>query len=158
MAVQKVVKHPNEILRKKTRQLTLDDLHSSETKKLIRDMRETMFNQNGIGIAANQIGVDLNLALVRTEPEPTVLVNPKIIQRSWKKETMEEGCLSIPGVFGTMKRSYSIEVENTTLSGEKKRLKASGLFARVIQHEIDHLNGKLFIDGADKITRGTIPQ
>ena len=82
------------------------------------------------------------------------LINPKITRRSWKKDVVEEGCLSIPQVFGTVKRPVKIWVSTQDLNGQKVKFTANGMFARVIQHEVDHLNGILFIDKVSQITGG----
>ena|SRR3989339_334222 len=122
-------------------------------KKLTQDMEETMFETNGVGLAAPQIGKNMSLALVRLNVETkseTILVmaNPEIIETSGDMIDMEEGCLSLPGKWGTVPRHSSLTVAFQNVRGEKQVLCLEGFNARIVQHEVDHLNGKLFIDRA----------
>lgn len=146
--------YPDPILREKTRELSVEEIKSKETEMLLSDMDATMEAENGIGLAAPQIGLSIRLAIVKTDDGVLPLVNPKILKRSWKKATGEEGCLSIPQVFGTVKRSLNITVQIQDKTGAIVKFRASGLLARVIQHEVDHLDGVLFIDRAKEITAG----
>jgi len=119
-------------------------------------MIEACREANGIGLAAPQIGKSIRLCIINLENvglEPFALINPKIVKKSWKKNEMEEGCLSIPGVFGIVKRPAKIKVKAQNLNGEEKTFDADGLLARVIQHEVDHLDGILF---TSKIIRKTL--
>ena len=121
-------------------------------------MIEACRKANGIGLAAPQIGKSIRFCIINLEHlglAPFALVNPKVTKKSWKKVEMEEGCLSIPGVFGIVKRPQKITVEAQNLDGEKHKFKAEGLLSRVIQHEIDHLDGILF---TSKILRRTEPK
>lgn len=121
-------------------------------QKLVRDMRETMVHADGIGIAAPQVGSDLRLAIVAAPNEAEcVIVNPKILRRSWRRWGMDEGCLSVPGKFGPVRRSWKIRVRYTDLEGAVHEEDVEGMLARVFQHEIDHLEGVLFIDKAKKV-------
>ena len=97
-------------------------------------------------MAGPQIGELKRIFIAVIDGTPQVYINPKITKKSWLKKTMEEGCLSVPGVYGKVKRPASIEVEYLDLSGEKRNIKASKFNARVMQHEMDHLDGVLFID------------
>ncbi len=146
-----ILKHPNDILRKKSTPVT--DVAVSDIQKLIANMIDTMYAAKGIGIAAPQIGHSKRVIIVKTEDEPLALINPVIIKKSFRKESGEEGCLSIPGIFGTVRRYKKITVEALDTHGNKVTFEASDLFARVIQHEIDHIDGILFIDRAKKIYR-----
>lgn len=146
--------YPDPILRQKTRELTNEEIKSSEIHQLILDMALTMDAENGVGLAAPQIGHSIRLAIIKTDEGPLALINPYIKKKSWKKELGEEGCLSIPKVFGEVKRYLSIDVETLDRDGKKVNFTAKGFFARVIQHEIDHLDGVLFIDKTKKITAG----
>lgn len=154
MAIIPVEKGPkNKILRGESKKVKKAD---KKLKKLIQDMEETMFDLNGVGIAAPQVGVNLRLALARlnvdTDHEIIVaLINPEIIKPSDEMLDLEEGCLSLPGQWGNVKRHASLTVKFENVKGEKQTLFLEGFNARVIQHEVDHLNSMLFIDRADYI-------
>lgn len=130
---------------------------TSEIRLLIRDMRKVMRESGGIGLAANQVGVDLQIFVVELYYTPVkegkffAFINPKIISRSGTEDEREEACLSLPGVTGAVKRSKRILVEGLNELGKRVKIKTEGFLARVFQHEIDHLNGVLFIDKAKKI-------
>ncbi len=148
----KIITIPNPILTKKTAIVKVVD---SSIKKLAADMIETCRKVGGIGLAAPQVGFSIRLCIINLEHmgvPPFVLINPKITKKSWKKIEMEEGCLSIPGVFGIVKRPLKIRLAAQNLQGEKHAFDADGMIARVIQHEIDHLDGILF---TSKISRRT---
>lgn len=150
----KVVKIPNPILNKKTALVKSFDQGLAD---LVSEMIETCRHANGIGLAAPQIGKSIRVCIINLEHlglPPFALVNPKIVKRTWKKIVMEEGCLSIPGVFGTVKRPVKVTVEAQNLKGEKNNFVADGLLSRVIQHEIDHLDGILFTSKIIKLTSG----
>jgi len=138
-----VLKYPNKILKKKSKEVK--DI-TPEIKELVLDMEKTMLKNKGIGLAAPQIGALERIVLIQIGKEPAVFINPKIIKKSKEKEIMEEGCLSFPGIFLEIKRPREIEVEALNLTGEKVLLKTEGLLSRIFQHEIDHLDGILFID------------
>ena len=121
---------------------------------LVRDLRETMLAANGIGLAAPQVGVALRVIVVKTDDGWLGLINPVIVESSHRWESGEEGCLSIPGVFGLVRRSFRIRVTARSPVGEPVRFATEGLLARVLQHEVDHLNGILFIDRLDRFTAG----
>ncbi len=115
--------------------------------KLIRDMEETMFAEDGVGIAATQVGVKLKLALMLLDGKKTVpILNPEIIAHSKTMNEGEEGCLSLRGEWGKVDRYDEVTLRFLTPKGETRTLKLTGFNARVAQHEIDHLNGILFID------------
>jgi len=140
---RKIVEYPNQILRRKCSEIkeVTDDI-----KKLAQDLKEIMMKEDGIGLAAPQIGESKRLIAVFFEGKPEVFLNPKILHKSRKKDLMEEGCLSFPGLFLKISRSKEVELEFVDLAGLKKKMKLEGLSARVFQHEIDHLDGILFID------------
>jgi len=119
-----------------------------EIKGLILDMLETMAAGNGIGLAAPQVGQPLRIIVARPDlaGKAIALINPKIIKKSFRKEAMEEGCLSLPGTYISVKRAKKITVEGLDIKNNQTRLKASGLWARVIQHEIEHCDGVLISD------------
>jgi peptide deformylase len=128
-------------------------------RRLIDDLFETMYAAKGVGLAANQVGIAQRVAVVDTggeTPDPLVLVNPMIVERGEETETAEEGCLSIPEIFGDVERPVSIVVEATDRAGTPFRLEASGYRARAIQHEVDHLDGVLFLDHLSAVKRGLL--
>lgn len=138
-----VLKYPNKILKKKSKEI---EEITPEIKELVLDMEKTMLKNKGIGLAAPQIGALERIVLIQISREPAAFINPKIVKKSKEKEIMEEGCLSFPGIFLEIKRPREIEVEALNLTGEKVLLKTEGLLSRIFQHEIDHLDGILFID------------
>ncbi|PIT89585.1 peptide deformylase [Candidatus Kuenenbacteria bacterium CG10_big_fil_rev_8_21_14_0_10_36_11] len=146
-----IITHPNPILRQKARELTREDILNPKFKKLMADMAETMLKKDGFGLAAPQINQSIRLVTVNNNGEIAVFLNPKILKKSWRKNIAEEGCLSIPNVFLPIKRHSTITLEFLNLAGDKQILKTKDLLARVLQHEIDHLDGILFIDKAEKI-------
>jgi peptide deformylase len=149
-----IVKVPNPILTKKTELIKKID---ADLLKLVDDMVAACKKANGIGLAAPQIGKSIRLCIIDLEHmglKPFALVNPIIKKKSWKKTDMEEGCLSIPGVYGIVKRPKKITVKAKNLNGEDVTFDADGLLARVIQHEVDHLDGILFTSKIIKETSG----
>jgi len=149
MAVLPIITYPNPILEKKTEKIT--DPNTPKIKELILDMLETMQHiQNAIGLAAPQVGQSVSLCIIKTEGKTHILINPKIKSRSWKKEICEEGCLSFPGQYIPIKRNAKVKIEALNRNGEKITLKGEGLLARAFQHEIDHLNGILYITKEEK--------
>lgn len=126
---------------------------SKEMRALIEDMKVTVRKAPGVGLAATQVGKNLMLCVINLEQfgvEPFALLNPKVVSRSIKKDTMEEGCLSIPGHYFKVKRPAKVEVEGYSEEGRKIIIKADKFLAKVLQHEIDHLNGILIADKAEK--------
>ncbi len=119
---------------------------ADEIKKFAGDMIEIMIESQGIGLAAPQIGESKRIIVVQMEKGPQVFINPKIIAKSKEKELMEEGCLCFPKLFLEIKRAKKVQIEAVTIAGEKVRIEAEGLLARIFQHEVDHLDGVLFID------------
>ncbi len=139
-----LVTHPNEILRTKGEKI-LDPL-DPKIQALIPEMIGTMHAEKGVGLAAQQIGQALQIAVIEVEHIVYILINPKITALSRETEPMEEGCLSVPGKFFPIKRSTSVQVRYTNEKGERKKLRARGLLAQAIQHEVDHLNGIIILD------------
>lgn len=129
-------------------------LTSAQGQALIELMLTTMHRANGIGLAASQIGQPLRLAVIAFKDGDLVMANPTIIRQARKTLTEEEGCLSVPGVFGLVKRPAWVIVRYENEHGQPRQTKASGLFGRVVQHEIDHLNGVVYIEKARQLTRG----
>jgi peptide deformylase len=120
-------------------------------RKLAKDMLQTMYSSDGIGLAAPQVGINKQLIVIDCEPDqptnpPLILINPQIVGYGDQLCNAEEGCLSIPGVYMEVIRPETIEVSYKDENGRPRKLKASGLLARAIQHEMDHLNGVMFVD------------
>ena len=158
MTVKKILVEPNKLLREVSRPIKEVN---KEIQLLMDDMLETMYSANGIGLAAIQIGVPKNLIVIdlmtkEKKKNPMFFVNPKIVKKSTKMSKYEEGCLSIPNLFAEVQRPSECEVEYLDYEGRKKILKANGLLATCIQHEIDHLKGILFIDYLSKLKRDII--
>ncbi len=134
----------------------------AELDRLIDDMFETMYDARGIGLAAPQIGLSKRLIVVDVGDEsgkdvgPFALFNPRILGSSADTEKQEEGCLSIPGVTGSVERAYSVVVEGLDRKGEPIRIEAEAMLARCLQHEIDHLDGVLFIDRMSPLKRNMV--
>jgi len=146
MAILPIKTFPDPILKQKTKKIEESEIKNPEMKELVLDMFDTLKANNGLGLAATQIGKSLKLCVLKFDGKSFVLFNPKIKSKSWMKEIAEEGCLSFPGIFIPVKRSKKVKVEALDKNGEKIFLKAEGLFARALQHEIDHLEGILFIE------------
>ena len=149
----KIVTIPDPILNKKT---TLVKTFDEGLVMLADEMIETCKKATGIGLAAPQINRSIRLCIINLEHQglaPFALVNPKIVKKSWKKIELEEGCLSIPGVFGLVKRPVKIDVSAQDLHGHPIKFTADGLLSRVIQHEVDHLDGILFTKKMSKQTQ-----
>ena len=122
-------------------------------KKLLDDMAETMYEYEGVGIAAPQVGVLIRAVVIDVDKKKYEMINPEIISREGSVID-SEGCLSCPDLFGEVERAEKVRVKFTTRFHKEKELEADGLLARCIQHELDHLDGKLFIDIAKNITKG----
>ena len=146
MAILKIVKYGDPVLRKKTAPVTeiTDDII-----QLAEDMLETMYAAPGVGLAGPQVGVSLQICVIDVVPEgkknPIVLINPKVLSGEDKVE-LEEGCLSFPKIYEKVKRWNKVRVEYVDLKGDLKEVEVEGFLAKAFQHEIDHLNGKVFID------------
>ena len=157
MAIRKILKFPDQDLRIKAKPVETFD---KELKILTDDMFETMHSVNGIGLAATQIGIAKQVAVIDISPEknePLVIVNPKIqILDPSKKEDYDEGCLSVPGFFETISRPSDIQLSYQDLNGQKQEIKPEGLLTKVVQHELDHLNGRLFVDHISELKRRRI--
>ena len=158
MTVKTILTEPNNVLRKISEPV---DKVGKEEKILMDDMLETMYAANGIGLAAIQIGVPkriivMDLGREDGKKDPRYFVNPVIKNKNLSKSTYEEGCLSVPNQFAEIDRPSKCEVEYLDYNGEKKFLKTSGLLATCIQHEMDHLEGILFIDYLSKLKKSMI--
>ncbi len=148
-----IITIPNPLLRQKS--LTIKDPLAQEIQDLLPEMTETMIKKDGVGLAAPQIGLNIRLIVVRHKDNDIIMINPEILKKSLFKEWDEEGCLSVPGVFGQVKRHKKLTVRYLDGDGKSQQLEAEGFFARVIQHEVDHLNGVLFIDKAKNLREET---
>jgi peptide deformylase len=145
-----IVLHPNKILREKAEKVEKID---KKIKELVKEMKKIMMQHNGVGLAANQIGKNLSIFVAYDNKRFYTFINPEIVKFFGKQKIMEEGCLSVPNIWGQIKRYEGVVVSYQDLFGKKKKLKARGLLAQIIQHEIDHLNGVLFIDKAIEVIR-----
>tara|TARA_B100001175_G_scaffold317605_1_gene335238 strand:+ start:1989 stop:2504 length:516 start_codon:yes stop_codon:yes gene_type:complete len=157
MTLKIILTEPNKILRQVSKPVLKVD---KKIQYLMDDMLETMYHASGIGLAAIQIGVPKRIIvmdLVREgEKKPMYFVNPMIREKNSIKSIYEEGCLSVPNQFAEIERPSKCEVEYLDYNGEKKTLKAEGLLATCIQHEMDHLEGILFIDYLSKLKKSMI--
>ena len=158
MSIRQIVIEPDPILRKKSESLEKVD---DEVRKLLDDMLETMYAAPGIGLAAVQVGILKRIIVIdiskdKEKKTPLFLVNPEIISRSKKTSVYEEGCLSLPGHFAEIERPAECQVKFIDYDGKEKELVADGLLATCIQHEVDHLNGVLFIDYLSKLKKDMI--
>jgi peptide deformylase len=158
MSVKKILTEPNKLLRQVSK--TVEKV-GDEERALMDDMLDTMYDAPGIGLAAIQIGVLKRIIVMdinrdENKKEPMYFVNPVIKNKNEEKVTYEEGCLSVPDQFAEIERPSTCEVEYLDYEGKKKLLKADGLLATCIQHEIDHLEGILFIDYLSKLKKSMI--
>ena len=157
MTIKKILTEPDPFLRQKSSEV---EKVTDETRKLMDDMLDTMYDAPGIGLAAIQIGVPKRVIVIdlsRDEKKnPLYFVNPKIIKKSDTDSTYEEGCLSVPGKFAEVDRTDKCHISFLDYNGKKQELKAEGLLATCIQHEMDHLEGILFIDYLSKLKKNLI--
>lgn len=167
MAILNIVTFPHPVLRERTKEI---DTFDAELEKLVADMFETMYDAPGVGLAANQVGVSKRVAVIDVDysiegenddlrrpvnQNPRILINPVIIKKG-REFLFKEGCLSVPGFSEEVKRLEQLTVTYQDLKGETHTLDAEGLLAVAIQHEIDHLDGKLFIDRLSLTKRNLI--
>ncbi|MEX0387086.1 peptide deformylase [Spiribacter onubensis] len=153
MAKREILQYPDERLRTRARPVeTIDD----RVRELVSDMFETMYDAPGIGLAATQIDVHERIVVMDVSEdgsEPMALINPEIVHRADSREIAEEGCLSIPGYADNVERVDAVRLRALDLDGEPFEVEAEGLMARCIQHELDHLDGRLFIDYLSELKR-----
>lgn len=150
----KILVEPNKNLRKKSKIVLVDEIISNEFRVFLSDLYATMIAGDGVGIAGPQVGILKRVCFVSDSGKnPQVLINPEITWFSKESISLKEGCLSIPNVFGFVRRSKSIHAKAYDENGKIVKIKAKGWLSRVIQHEIDHLDGILFIDKADSLER-----
>ena len=158
MAIRTIITEPNKLLRQISKPV---NSVGKEEQKLMDDMLETMYAANGIGLAAIQIGIPKRIIVIdlnrdEIQKKPMYFVNPLIKNKDPQNATYEEGCLSVPNQFAEVDRPSKCEIEYLDYDGEKKLLKADGLLATCIQHEMDHLEGILFIDYLSKLKKSMI--
>ena len=147
MALRTIREQGDEILRKKSREVNIEDITLEKNQSLIDDMLETMYHFNGVGLAAVQVGILKQIIVIDIEDDkgPYILINPKILKTKGSKEC-DEGCLSFPNEFGKVMRPTEVTVEFYDRTGKFTKLKAKDLLAQAICHEVDHLNGIVFTD------------
>jgi peptide deformylase len=156
MAIREIITVPDKILRGKARKVTS---FGAELQTLIDDMVDTMRVAPGVGLAAPQVNAPLRVIVVEfnesedeeTPPKLSIMVNPKITRFSSDQDFGTEGCLSLPRIVGDVERPISVTVKGFNRRGQPLKIKASGWLARIFQHEVDHLDGVLFVDRADKV-------
>ena len=157
MTIRTILTEPDPFLRQKSHEV--DDVND-KIRKLMDDMLDTMYEAPGIGLAAIQIGIPKRIIVIdlskEEEKKPLYFVNPKIILKSDSNATYEEGCLSVPGQFAEIDRPDKCHVNYLDYNGKQQEIKAEGLLATCIQHEIDHLEGILFIDYLSKLKKNYI--
>lgn len=157
MADTKIKKYGSDVLRQVAQ--PVEEI-TDEIRQLANEMLKAMYDSEGVGLAAPQIGVSKRIIVLDVDPydpscEPIALINPEIVEQTGKEDS-EEGCLSVPDVRGEVKRSENVTVEALDLDGNKVRIEATDLLARAIQHEIDHLNGILFVDHLGRLKQQLI--
>ena len=146
MAILPIVKDGDPVLRTRAKEVPAKDIGTPAFQKLLEDMLETMYDANGVGIAAPQVGVSKRVFIAESGDGPIALINPVFTKKSWKLLKGEEGCLSVPGKYDKLKRHKSLTVTALTADGKEISFLAEGFFARVLQHEQDHLDGFLYVD------------
>jgi peptide deformylase len=147
-----IITYPHKILR--TNLKKVDNFKDPQLKKIIKEMKKTMLKYDGIGLAANQVNLNMRLVVINTAKGPQAFINPKIKTKSLLKQKFDEGCISFPEITGWVSRSQKITLEYQDLNGEKIKINIQGLMATVFQHEVDHINGIVFTDRIKKFTAG----
>jgi peptide deformylase len=151
MAYLPLVTLPNPELRKRSMDVDPAMIKTPEFQKWLDDLVETMWKADGVGIAAPQVGKPLRVFVAVDGKTPYIVIDPVAVKKSWRTEEGEEGCLSVPGKYGIVKRYRAFKVKGLDREGREVIHDAKGFFARVLQHELDHLDGVLFIDRAKKV-------
>lgn len=166
--IRPICRMGNPILRKKTAQVPKDFLKTDEFAQLIQDMKDSMKHYGGIGIAAPQIGIDKQIAIIElvgfnrygenVNLPLTIFINPKIEYLTTDEQGFWEGCLSVPGLRGFVERPRKIRVSYLSIEGDTKTIEAEGFLATVLQHELDHLEGVLYVDRIKDLTKLTFQE
>ncbi len=146
-------KKDEKFLRTKTAHFDFSKFSKKEIRELVKRMRRDMKDAEGIGLSANQIGLNTRVFVAMVENKFYAIFNPEIVQFSKELSPMDEGCLSVPGVYGLVERPAKVTLKGYDANGKPLKIKAWGLLAKVFQHEVDHLNGGLFIDKAKQVER-----
>lgn len=149
-----IVKTPDPLLKERSKEITIEQLQSKEMQEFLDVMIETMIVEDGIGLAAPQVGKSWRIIVVTRNNAPEVFINPEITQRSLRKVKVEEGCLSVPGLTGMVQRHRGITLKALNRNGNEITVETDDFTSVIFQHEIDHLDGILFTDRASKL----IPQ
>ncbi len=148
--IKTILTNPNPVLRKTSQ--AVSNFEEKKVQETIQDLKETLrASKEGLGLAAPQIGVNLRIFALDVDDALSIFINPKITHFSSKTKLYDEGCLSVPGVWGKVKRSVKVVMKYYDEKGKKHKIKAKGLIAQAFQHEIDHLDGILFIDKMENI-------
>ncbi|NLA88739.1 MAG: peptide deformylase [Alcaligenaceae bacterium] len=156
MALLPILKYPDPRLHKIAKPVEVVD---DRVRQIVSDMAETMYDADGIGLAATQVDIHERIVVMDISEERNdllVLINPKIVERSDDKTIFEEGCLSVPGIYDKVERATEVTVEAQNIDGETFRLEADGLLAICIQHELDHLVGKVFVEHLSNLKQNRI--
>lgn len=157
MTIRKIIYFPHHCLRRETANV---DIVDDEIRTLLDDMFETMYDACGVGLAAPQIGISKKISVIdvtRDKSQQLVLINPEIVKVEGL-ETMQEGCLSVPGMYDTVQRASKVTFRAMNRDGKIYEMEAEGLLSECVQHEIDHLNGKLFVDLLSPLKRSRIQE
>ena len=141
-----ILHHPNEKLREPSRDVSVERMQDPKIQRLIDDMFETMKAADGVGLAAPQVGQNIRLIVIDSPDGPMAFFNPQIVKKSRREMNSHEGCLSVPGEWGDVARNKRVIVQAEDRTGQDVEISASGLLSIIFQHEIDHLDGILFID------------
>lgn len=159
MALLEILEYPDPRLRTKAEPLSLEEIHDSALQRQIDDMLETMYDAPGIGLAASQVDFHKRLVVIDVSDEgddPMVFINPEVTPLTEELETMKEGCLSVPGFYEEVTRPERVRINAVGRDGKAFEMIAEGLLAVCIQHELDHLEGKLFVDYISPLKRNRI--
>lgn len=151
MAKQQILTLPTPSLRQRSEDINPKEINEPAFQAWLDDLVETMYIADGVGIAAPQVGRNIRVFVAVDDKTPHILINPIIKKKSFRRVDDEEGCLSVPGKYGIVSRHRAIRMDALDRNGKKISFKVKGFFARVLQHENDHLDGVLFIDRAKKI-------
>ncbi len=149
-----IITHPSSTLRERSIEVSLQDIGTPEFQAYLDRLIETMWAKDGVGLASPQVGINKRVIVVTQKNKGVVYINPEITKHSDATATDEEGCLSVPNVWGLVERSKKVSLRALDRHGRRVEINAKGLEAVIFQHEIDHINGILFIDKVKEFTRG----